>query len=174
VTGLDAVFFEPGLGNMPPGRPNAGMENYRYEWASMRAALDAMPSSSDGARRRRYVDPVHGGAIMPTIDCDALSLQPGRETRPFRTTSSAICFVVEGEGHSTVGNERIAWRKNDIFTLPHWQWATHHASVPSYMIVTSNRELMLRLGLLITETEEGGVRRRSRSDYGTGGKAEDA
>jgi len=175
VTGFDAVFFEPGSGNMPPGRPNAGPESYRHEWAAMRTALDATPPAADGSRVRRYVDPVHGGAIMPTIDCDALALAAGRETQANRSTAGAVCFVVAGEGSSTIGGRRIDWRKNDVFTLPHWQWVTHCASVPSYLIVTSNREMLLRLGLLVTETEEGGVRRRRRAEGGSeGGGAENA
>jgi gentisate 1,2-dioxygenase len=102
----------------------------------------------------RYVNPLTGGAVMPTIDCRALKLAARQETRPLRSTSSAICVVVAGEGHTTVGDETIRWTRNDVFTLPHWQWASHVAtSGDAYLVVLDNQELLQRLGLLVTETQ---------------------
>jgi gentisate 1,2-dioxygenase len=35
--------------------------------------------------------------------------------------------VVSGRGTSTVGDRTVSWEKNDVFTIPHWTWATHTA-----------------------------------------------
>ena len=156
---VDAVEFDEAAwssgGLIAPAPPRS--ENYspkfRYDWRSSRRALDGLAPAADGSRLMRYVNPLTGGAVMPTIDCYALKLAARQETIPRRSTSSAICVVIAGEGHTAIGNETIHWAQNDVFTLPHWQWASHVAmNGDAYLAVLNNQELLQRLGLLITET----------------------
>ena len=49
------------------------------------------------------------------------------DTRPTRTTCNAVCLVVSGEGRSTIGDESFEWSRHDVFTVPHWTWASHAA-----------------------------------------------
>jgi gentisate 1,2-dioxygenase len=98
---------------------------------------------------------------MPTIDCYAMALPAGRATQRCRTTASGVCFVIAGEGRSVIGDEVIGWAKNDVFTLPHWHWTSHAASgAGAYLAIANNHEMLHRLGLLRSETEDGTVSSR--------------
>jgi gentisate 1,2-dioxygenase len=126
---------------------------YRYTWTSVDKALAAMPPARDGSRRIRYVNPVDGGPVMPTIDCYALRLAHSKATASVRTTATAIAVVVEGEGESRIGDKRFTWRQHDVFTLPRWQAVTHTAaSDRATLFLMTDRELLARIGHLREET----------------------
>jgi gentisate 1,2-dioxygenase len=169
---LGTVFFEEGPGPIPDkGLANIADEGlraggvlpdgdsrtlysplYRYTWASVDAALAAMPAAADGSRRIRYINPVDGGPVMPTIDCYALRLARGQGTAPLRTTATAIAVVIDGEGESRIGDKRFAWRQHDVFTLPRWQAARHTAaSDRASLFLMTDRELLARIGHLREE-----------------------
>jgi gentisate 1,2-dioxygenase len=169
----NAEFHEHGAGgNHPPDRPtmpdesfaHSGLINaaaapttpysplFRYRWTDVVAALATIPREADGIRRLRYVNPLTGGAAMPTMDLYLLDLPKGQETRTYRTTSNAICVVVEGEGVTHISDNVIAWRKGDVFTLPHWSWISHKAaSDPAQIFQSTDRELLRNLHYLRDE-----------------------
>ncbi len=169
VQDMDATFFEPGPAKNFPTLPadsaftaaglvpvqaahTAYSPLFRYPWPQARAALAATPPGEDGARLLRYVNPATGGPVLSRLDCYLLGLARGKATRPYRSTSNAVCFVVEGAGKSTVGDVTIEWRENDIFTLPHWNWVSHAASSEEATIFQStDRDVMRRLELLREE-----------------------
>lgn len=125
---------------------------FRYSAGRAFAALAASPPANDGSRLLRYVDAGSGGAVLPTLDCYLMGLDKSQPTRKRRTTSSAICVVADGEGRSIIGDATIAWRRNDVFTLPHWQWATHTAASQSAkLFFMSDRELVASIGYLREE-----------------------
>ena len=64
---------------------------------------------------------------MPTLDCYAVRLDGRRRTRTRRATYNAVCLVVSGEGRSQVGGQTFEWSEHDVFTIPHWTWASHEA-----------------------------------------------
>ena len=147
----DAVF----AAGLAPDKPAASWSyspKFRYPWTEAAPALEAMRPDTDGARRLRYTNPMTGGAILSTIDCYLLGLSKGVETRGFRSNSNTVCVVVEGEGESQVGDDRIAWKPKDIFTLPHGQWVAHKASsAKASVFQISDRELFRRLDFLRDE-----------------------
>ena len=169
VQDLDATFFEPGPAKDFPKLPadsaftaaglvpaeaiaTAYSPLFRYPWRQARDALAASPASEDGSRLLRYVNPATGGAVLSRLDCYLLGLAGGKPTRRYRSTSNAVCFVIEGEGRSTVGDKTIAWAENDIFTLPHWSWVSHTAAGEGATIFQStDRDVMRRLDLLREE-----------------------
>jgi gentisate 1,2-dioxygenase len=125
---------------------------FRYPWPSVDAALAAMAPAQDGSRRVRYVNPTDGGPVMPTIDCFAERFEVGKPTQMSRTTSTAIAIVVEGEGSSQVGSRRFDWKKNDIFTLPRWQWVQHTAtSAPASIFLMTDRAFVASIAQLREE-----------------------
>lgn len=77
-----------------------------------------------------YSDPRTGGPTLPTVSCHAHSLGPGLVTRRHRHTSSAIYFVIQGEGETCVGDERLRWSRHDTFCIPNWSWH-HHVNLSS-------------------------------------------
>jgi gentisate 1,2-dioxygenase len=94
----------------------------------------------------------NGASVMPTLDL-FLNRIEGR-TRQKRTTYSAICLVVAGEGRSTIGEERFDWSRHDVFTIPHWTWASHEArSASADLFVVTDRAIYERLDLLREELQ---------------------
>ncbi len=57
----------------------------------------------------RYANPVTGGSTMPTLDCWVQLLRPGQRTDAHRHTSSAVYFVVRGEGTAVVDEVELDW-----------------------------------------------------------------
>jgi 1-hydroxy-2-naphthoate dioxygenase len=132
---------------------------YRYPWADVKAALDAHGRSEgspyDGVILR-YAHPITGGTTMPTIDCLVQSLRPGLETRKHRHTSSAVYFVVEGEGTTIVGDHEIHWSERDSFVVPNWMWHRHvNRSKSSRAVLFSSTDapLLNALGMYREEPE---------------------
>jgi gentisate 1,2-dioxygenase len=179
-TALGTVFFEHGPGpkdsTLPPKESDKAMLGggvspqsavishehsysplFRYPWSSVRSALDAMSPAQDGSRRIRYVNPVDGGSVMPTIDCYAERFEVGRTTQPCRGSATAIVVVVEGEGSSGVGAKQFTWRKHDIFTLPRWQWIEHTAtSGPASLFLMTDRSFVASICHLREEKKMSG------------------
>lgn len=176
VCGLDASFFEPGDPNeeefwkvdegdnrlwaeagMAPadhGHPGRQSPKYRYSGEAMRRLLAAMRPGKDGARWARYTNPVTGGAVMTTLDCYAARLSKGAATRPRRATHNAVCLVVSGEGRSTVGDRSFDWSQHDVFTIPHWTWASHAAhGGDADLFVVTDRVVFESLDLLREEMQ---------------------
>jgi len=52
--------------------------------------------------------------------------------------TGAIWYVIDGNGTSIAGDERIAWAKGDVFLLPGLPTATHHAETNSVLWVVTN------------------------------------
>ncbi len=148
----DAAFSAPGLTPESPSAATAHSPMFRYPWAATADALAAMPRSADGSRTLRYTNPATGGAAMTTIDCYALGLDKGRATRPYRTNSSAVCVVVDGEGTTEVDDTTLTWRENDVFALPHGSWISHSAaSADARLFQVSDRAMLDRMGILREE-----------------------
>jgi len=178
VGNLDANFFEPGsrsdadfwkvdageerlwaaagLAAVGAAGPSAVAQSpkYHYPGALTRAMLNAAPAAADGAKLLRYTNPATGGAVMPSLDCYAMRLAAGAATRARRTTWNTICLVVEGAGRSKVGDTSIAWEKHDVFTIPHWAWASHTAaSADADLFLVTDRSLFEHLDLLREEMQ---------------------
>lgn len=171
---LQDVFFEHGPGPTPPrglaDLPDAALAEggmlpddvpsltaysplCRYAWSRVRQVLDAQPTRSDGSKRLRYVNPVDGGAVMPTIDCHALHLTRGAATKPTRSTATAMVVVIEGEGETRIGAQHFAWKPHDVFTLPRWVWTEHSSQTgDATLFVMSDRELLSRIDHLREES----------------------
>ncbi|WP_455178483.1 cupin domain-containing protein [Azospirillum melinis] len=157
----DAALREGGV--LPDGGANGGDANggaappysplYRYAWSRVRDVLEAMPADADGCRRVRYINPADGGPVMPTLDCYALRLTPGMTTTAFRTTSNAMAVVIEGEGETRIGDRHFTWSRNDVFTLPRWQWIEHKATRgPATLFLMTDRAFIASIGQLREET----------------------
>lgn len=127
---------------------------YRYPGEETRHMLTDMRARDDGAKLLRYVNPLTGGAVMPTLDCYAMRLASGQATRRHRATWNTICLVVSGEGKSVIGGEIVDWAEHDAFTIPHWSWANHEAvSGDADLFIVTDREVQTRLDLAREEVE---------------------
>jgi gentisate 1,2-dioxygenase len=91
---------------------------------------------------------------MPTLDCYAGRLANGAATQPTRATWNAVVLVVSGEGRSTVGGETLEWSAHDVFTVPHWTWASHQAATPTAdLFLVTDRSVYEALELARVETQ---------------------
>jgi 1-hydroxy-2-naphthoate dioxygenase len=100
----------------------------RYRWKDTEAALEALAANAgspyDGVALE-YVNPVAGGSTLPTLGCWIQMLRPGERTKKHRHTSSAMYFVVRGEGTTIVGEKKLQWKQHDSFVVPNWAWHEH-------------------------------------------------
>jgi len=127
---------------------------YHYSGAAMRRLLSELPAGPDGAHTLRYTNPATGGPVMPALDCYAMRLPRNATTRPKRTTCNMICLVVSGSGRSTVGEHGFDWSQNDVFSIPHWSFASHTAKDDdASLFIVSDRSAYERLDLLREELQ---------------------
>jgi gentisate 1,2-dioxygenase len=149
ICALDASFFEPGTRQDEKFWEvgTEGAAEYRFAGQDTRKALEAMAPGEDGAKTYRYTR--NGGSVMPTLDLFMKRISA--RTRVHRATFNAVCLVVSGEGRSTVGDQRFEWSKHDVFTIPHWTWASHEARGSADLFVVTDRAIFERLELLREE-----------------------
>ncbi|WP_233809581.1 cupin domain-containing protein [Paraburkholderia sp. HP33-1] len=172
---LGVVSFQPGPANVDVQAPPAddaftqggilpqGLSHesphspmFRYSWEATKRTFESTPAASDGSKLLRYTNPRDGGAVMPTLDCYALELAAAQETVARRTTSNAIVAVLDGEGETRIGSKVIRWRRNDVFTVPHWNWVSHRAEHEgAHLFMMTDREVLARLGYLVEEIRGG-------------------
>jgi gentisate 1,2-dioxygenase len=149
ICSLDASFFEPG--SRQDERfwevSDEGASEYRFAGDAMRQRLAAAPVGADGARTVRYTR--NGGSVMPTLDLFLSRIQA--PTRKKRATHSAVCLVVSGEGRSTIGERSFEWSRHDVFTVPHWTWASHESREGAELLIVTDRAIYERLELLREE-----------------------
>ena len=150
--GDEKLWAESGMVGADVTHAPAHSPKYHYSGAATRRLLAVLPAGPDGARTARYTNPATGGAVMPALDCYAVRLAKGETTRPKRTTSNMICLVVSGTGRSTVGEHTFDWSQHDVFSIPHWNWASHTAIGDSAdLFIVSDKAAFERLDLLREE-----------------------
>jgi gentisate 1,2-dioxygenase len=144
ICNLDASFFEPGKRHderfWEVG--TEGSDEYRFPWDD---AVRGLAPSADGSQTYRYSK--DGGSVMPTLDLFLKKVT--QKTKETRSTCSAVCLVVSGEGRSQVGEATFEWSQHDVFTIPHWTWASHQGS--GDLFIVTDRAIYERLELLREE-----------------------
>lgn len=149
ISGLNVPFYEPYPGNqvqplrndeseylqrragaVRPTWEQPKKENFpmRYRWKDIEAQLEALaggPGSPYDGLSLEYVNPTTGGPTLSTLSCWIQMLRPGERTKRHRHTSSAMYFVVRGEGATMVGEKALEWERHDSFVIPNWAWHEH-------------------------------------------------
>jgi gentisate 1,2-dioxygenase len=152
--GEERLWAEPGLAGADVPRDTAHSPKYRYAGEATRRLLATLPAGPDGARTVRYTNPQTGGAVMPALDCYAVRLVHKTPTRPRRTTSNAICLVASGSGRSQIGDHSFEWSQHDVFSVPHWTWASHEAlGGDADLFIVTDKSAYERLDLLREELQ---------------------
>ena len=123
--------------------------NYRY--ARARESLAEMqrngPIDPCHGVKLRYVNPVTGGPVMPTMSAAVQLLAAGFETAPYRSTDGTVFVVVEGEGRSQIGEAAFDWSESDVFVAPSWAPQRHRAGSESVLFSFSDRAAQEKLGV---------------------------
>jgi gentisate 1,2-dioxygenase len=150
--GEEKLWAESGLVGADIDHAPAHSPKYHYAGDATRRLLAALPPGPDSARTVRYTNPATGGPVMPALDCYAMRLSKGIETRPKRTTCNMMCLVVSGSGRSTIGEHSFEWSQHDVFSIPHWQFASHTAiGGEADLFIVSDKVAFERLDLLREE-----------------------
>jgi gentisate 1,2-dioxygenase len=148
----DSLTFY-GSGVLPDGAPlglnRSPVINYTY--ARTRPILDRLKKSGEidprhGARVR-YINPINGGPVLPTMGASLALLPKGFKGQDYRSTDGTIFVCVEGQGTTRVGDEVFEWRPNDIFVVPPWRHYAHGAAKDCVLFSISDRPAQQALGI---------------------------
>ena len=145
-TGLQSAFFEPSTGSrqqavvaqaaslrqtaayLQPVNGRPPTPTLVFPWEPTRRALDALTPQDASAYDDLYLEytrPYVGGHLTPTIACYAQMLRPEVRTQTHRHNSSAVYYVVEGEGTTFLEGKPYNWTRGDVLALPPWSWHCH-------------------------------------------------
>lgn len=174
VTSLDAVFFEqhPDLMQEVKGR-NLSESRFgevgtrgadeehsrpfspllRYPWERTSRTLDALTAGArDSWVRMRYVNPVTGGHVLPTMACEAHRILPGQRSETRRKVGSSVYVVYRGTGSVVINGEDFEWAPGDIFVTPSWASVDFTADELAELFAISDRPVLDATGLYREET----------------------
>jgi gentisate 1,2-dioxygenase len=87
-----------------------------------------------------------GPASSPALLASYVRILAGEELRTAPKATSELYFVLEGEGESQIGSERIFWSKGDFLTIPGLP-AVHRANSNSVMYWVHDEPLLRYLGV---------------------------
>jgi gentisate 1,2-dioxygenase len=121
-----SAFAESGCNMLPLDYAKKSQTSpiINYPYRVTRDALDRM------SRLRRadpchgfkmiYINPLTGGAAMPTITTATQLLPKGFVTDSYRSTAGTVFSVVEGSGSLSVRGACLAFGLRDLFVVPSW------------------------------------------------------
>ena len=141
--------------NMVPVRhthTSATSPIFSYPYSRSREALaqlqrDEAPDAWHG-HKLRYINPLTGGAPMPTIATFLQLLPNGFAGKAHRATDGAVYCVVEGQGTALINGEPFAFGPQDIFVVPSWATLRLSASSDSILFSYSDRPVQTAMGIL--------------------------
>ena len=124
---------------------------FHYPYERSREALDTLSRSgpihpAQGVKMQ-FVNPATGQSAMPTMGTFIQYLPKGFEGTGERVTDGTIYHVVEGTGHTTIGDVRVDWKPRDVFVAPSWLPVRHHAGEDAVLFSFSDRPVQKALGL---------------------------
>lgn len=145
--------------NMAPVRGNSPFGQasplFNYPYARSREALHQMerhdPMDAWDGFKLRYINPLSGGAPMPTIQPFMQRLPAGFEGKSWRQTDGAVYSVVEGSGSAYIespsGTVRFDFNARDHFVVPSWHTLRLQSSQGCVLFSFSDRPVHLALGI---------------------------
>lgn len=141
------------------GAGETGQRPYRYAWTDVRARLNALadqpPHPTDGIAVE-YVNPATGGAALPTLSCVAQMLPPGFSGARRRRSTSAVHFVISGEGEVAFDDTALPFTRHDGIAVPNWTWhrlVNRSRTEPAFLFTVTDRPITDAFGLYREQTE---------------------
>ena len=146
---LEPMFFEEHPEGFERVMRVAEKSPLRFPWADTRAGLKT--ANAD----------VHFGSTlelpassMPTITLKVHAWRKGWSNAPYRHTANVIYLVMDGSGSSTIGEHTFDWSQHDVFSIPHWSFASHVAKDgDASLFIVSDKSAFERLDLLREELQ---------------------
>ena len=140
--------------NMAPvrhGHASTTSPIFSYPYARSREALtklqrDEAPDDWQGWKLR-YLNPLSGGAPMPTMQTYLQLLPKGFVGKPHRATDGTVYSVVEGRGTATIAGQRFEFLPRDTFVVPSWAPLQLQASEDAVLFSFSDRPVQQAIGI---------------------------
>lgn len=124
---------------------------FAYPYARSREALQQLyqngPLDPVHGIKMQYINPVTGGAPMPTIGAFLQLLPAGFAGGGYRSSDATIYCVAEGSGSTRIGEQTFDWQEHDVFVVPNWCPVAHHATHDTVLFSFSDRPVQKALGL---------------------------
>lgn len=67
-------------------------------------------------------------AVSKILGGSASRIAAGRCSPRTQETASSVYHVIEGSGHTIIGEEKYTWEKGDTFCIPSWYPFQHFAT----------------------------------------------
>lgn len=121
-----------------------------------RSLPDSLVTSPSSAR---WLDPAvtkNGSRIGLLLDVPSLSMEfylqelpPGESSDLQRHNHESVHYVLEGSGHSEIGEARVTWTAGDLVYTPVMAWHRHYndGEETVRMLLVENSRLLQSLGL---------------------------
>jgi len=124
---------------------------FNYPYRQSRDALHRLSRVRDPNRwhgfKMNYINPVTGGAAMPTLTTAIRLLPKDLKTEAYRSTAGTVFSVVEGTGSVTVGDQSFDFEPRDLFVVPSWHRMTLTADTDVVLFSYSDRIVQEKLDL---------------------------
>ena len=122
---------------------------FNYPFERTREALAAMVQEGSldphwGATLL-YSNPIDGGWPMPTIASWMTHLPSGTSTNRMRSTDGVIVVVAEGRGVARIGDQRLPFKRHDVFVVPNWMWRSFEADEDCFLFCSSDRSIQQKM-----------------------------
>lgn len=120
------TMAEVGMNMVPEGydHPSQTSPIFNYPYQRTREALYRLSRFRDPdechGHRLNYINPLTGGAAMPTISTAMRLLPKGFKSQSYRSTAGTVFNVVEGAGRAHIGDATFEFKAKDIFVAPSW------------------------------------------------------
>ena len=153
---LQAGWVRPPQANLDANRGLAVAYKWQTTFDHLRRLADKKGSPYDGVILE-YVNPITGGAALPTLDCHVQMLRNGEETKEHRHTSGTVYFVIQGEGETVAADQALRWSKGDGFVVPNWAWHRHRniGGAEALLFSVSDTPVLKAVQLYREESKDG-------------------
>ncbi|MCY4303613.1 MAG: hypothetical protein OXC62_02320 [Aestuariivita sp.] len=125
----ERIWCNPGLRPLSKLNNTASSPIGAYRWERTDKALTEQLLLEDEGKMvtielryaaLRYVNPMTGGDVMPTIRCEFHRLRAGTQSSVWQEVGSSVFQVFEGNGTIALAGEMHKLERGDIFVVPSW------------------------------------------------------
>ena len=148
---------ETGYNVVPVGFEAASQTSpiFNYPYRRTREALDKIsrvrdPDACHGFKVN-YINPLNGGAAIPTMTTAMQLLPKGFSSSRYRSTAGTVFSVVEGQGFVTVGEQRFTLGPKDLFVVPSWHPVAFEAATDLVVFSYSDQVVQEKLDMFREE-----------------------
>lgn len=94
-------------------------------------------------------------AVSRILGGSATRIAAGKSSPRTQETASSVYHVIEGSGHTTIGDQKYEWTKGDTFCIPSWYPFQHFAGgsegeEPVYLYRFDDKPMLTSLGFYRT------------------------